>query len=1082
MACVMKHPTATIKECVAVEHQGRVAMHQMCQSKLPHYSLTSIVLATAVLAGSGFCSAEEFVIGDRTLQVAEGYEVELAADASLVARPIAVARDEKGRLYVTDSGGMSERAEKQLEEKPHSIRRLEDTDGDGRYDRSVLFADKMMFPEGCMWHEGSLYVAAPPEIWKLTDTDDDGSADKREVWFDGKTLTGCGNDLHGPYMGHDGRFYWCKGAFAEQKHTMSDGNELVTRSSHIFRAKADGTQMESVLIGGMDNPVNVAFLNNGERFLSCTFFQFPEAGRRDGLIHSIYGGVYGKKHDSIFAHPMTGDVMPVLNHQGAAAPCGFIGGSDALFGGQHAQQLFACYFNLHKVVQHRMIPNGPTYDTEDTDFLSCDHPDFHPTDVFEDADGSLLIVDTGGWYKVCCPTSQLAKPDVLGAIYRVRKKGASEVQDPLGTKLAWDKADAKTLAALLSDPRLFVQRRATVGLRNMGIKAVPSLRELISGSASADVRRRAVWTLCGIDDASAREAMIIGLTDKDSNVKQSAVHAIGLTRDESALPELLRIVSSGEPGPARAAAEAIGRVRNGNTVLDLLAAVGDLKLSGPDGSGAPANAAERIREHALIYALIEIANAEATAQGLESESPATVRAALVALDQMHNGGLKPEDVISRMSHSDLSVRSTAAWIVNRHSDWGSALSEYFTGRLAKAADLSEEETKQTRELLASLAGSPEIQALLLSSLQAEGNAAAQKLVLEILATSGLSSAPAAWFDALAVFLQQADAETLPLAIAAAQNLPLPKDGHAGLRDALAQLAATPTLQSDLRLNAIDAAGAGLSLDDNTFALLVTTLAPDLPMNLRSIAANRLASAVLSEGQLSSLIVSVKNVGPMELPRLLPAFEKGGSEQLGLQLVDSLLHADGVRGLRPDLIKPLLAKYPESVQTSGKALLKLLNASEEEQTAMLEKMLTTLPEGDLRRGHEVFMSRKAACSTCHKLGYGGGRLGPDLTSIGRVRNRRDLLEALIFPSASIVRGYEPVSAELEDGRIISGIITSESADEIVLSPDAQKTHHITRGSIVSIQPSNVSPMPNGLATLLTPQEIADLLAFLQSDQR
>jgi putative membrane-bound dehydrogenase-like protein len=175
--------------------------------------LFGILFSDAVEAG-------ETVIGSRTLRVPDGFEVELAADPSLVGRPIAVARDEKGRMYVTDSGGMTERAEKQLEAKPHSIRRLEDIDGDGIYDRSTLFADKLMFPEGCLWHDGSLYVAAPPEIWKFTDADDDGHAEKREVWFDGTTLTGCGNDLHGPYLGHDGRIYWCKGAFAEQKHDV----------------------------------------------------------------------------------------------------------------------------------------------------------------------------------------------------------------------------------------------------------------------------------------------------------------------------------------------------------------------------------------------------------------------------------------------------------------------------------------------------------------------------------------------------------------------------------------------------------------------------------------------------------------------------------------------------------------------------------------------------------------------------------------------------------------------------------------------------------------------------------------------
>ena len=1025
----------------------------------------------------------EVTIGARTLRVSDGYSVELAVDSSLVGRPIAVARDERGRLYVTDSGGMSERAEKQLELKPHNIRRVEDTNGDGVYDKSVLFADKMMFPEGCLWYEGSLYVAAPPEIWKLTDTDDDGSADKREVWFDGKTLTGCGNDLHGPYLGHDGRFYWCKGAFAEQKHMLSDGNELVTRSSHIFRAKPDGTEMESVLIGGMDNPVNVAFLNNGERFLSCTFFQTPEAGRRDGLIHAIYGGVYGKKHDSIYAHPMTGEVMPVLNHQGAAAPCGFIGGTDSMLGGGHSQQLFACYFNLHKVVQHKLQPNGPTYDTEDVDFLACDHPDFHPTDVFEDADGSLLIVDTGGWYKVCCPTSQLAKPDVLGAIYRVRRNDAPSITDPLGAEIAWAKANATELTALLKDPRLFVQRRATAELRKLQDKAVDALSAVVKANESPEVRRRAVWTLAGISTPAATAAIAPALNDKDQTVQQAAIHATGLARNQAAAEKLMMIAKTGEPGSARAAAEAIGRLRaDESTIQNLLNLTAQLKSTGPDASGAPAVAAERIREHALIYALIEIGDAKQTRSGLTSTNPATIRAALVALDQMKNGGLQAADVIRHMSSPDAALRATAAWIVNQHSDWGPELKSYFEQRLAKAADLTEVDREQDRQLLASLANAPDIQALLLATLTNKSNKAGRQQSLAVMASSGLTATPASWLDALAETLTSADKATLPLAIAAAQNLPMPKEGHAGLRDALAKIAADSDLENETRLNAIDAAGSGLNLSDSTFSLLTTTLSPDLPMNLRSIAANRLASSVLSEPQLTSLVSTVKTVGPMELPKLLPAFEKGGSESLGLQLVTALMQAEGVRGLRPDLIKPLLTKYPTSVQEAGKALLKLLNASEEEQTATLEKLLTTLPEGDVRRGHEVFMSKKAACNGCHKLGYGGGRLGPDLTSIGRVRNRRDLLEALVFPSSSIVRGYEPVSVELEDGRVISGIISSESADEIVLSPDAQKTFHLARTSIVAIQPSNVSPMPNGLATLLSAQEMADLLAFLQSDQR
>ena len=140
-----------------------------------------------------------------------------------------------------------------------------DTDGDGRFDTKIVFADRMMFPEGVLWHDGSVYVAAPPSIWKLTDTDSDGVADEREEWFQGKTLTGCANDLHGPYLGPDGWIYWCKGAFAKQIYQREGRPPFETRAAHIFRRHPDGGEVEAVMTGGMDNPVEVIFTPGGER-------------------------------------------------------------------------------------------------------------------------------------------------------------------------------------------------------------------------------------------------------------------------------------------------------------------------------------------------------------------------------------------------------------------------------------------------------------------------------------------------------------------------------------------------------------------------------------------------------------------------------------------------------------------------------------------------------------------------------------------------------------------------------------------------------------------------------------------------
>src|SRR5262249_46235706 len=222
----------------------------------------------------------------------------------------------------------------------------------------------------------------------------------------------------------DGWIYWCKGAFAKQEYTLPNGKKFTTRASHIFRARPDGTGIEPVMTGGMDNPVGLAFLPNGERFFTCTFLQHPAAGKRDVIIHAVYGGIGGKDHDVIYdpAHKWTSqNLMPVMTHMGPAAPCGLHCYESDAFGKEYTSNLFACQFNLRKVSRHVLKPSGSTYTTEDFDFVVSDNQDFHPTDVIEDADGSLLIVDTGGWYKLCCPSSQLVKADVLGAIYRVRR-------------------------------------------------------------------------------------------------------------------------------------------------------------------------------------------------------------------------------------------------------------------------------------------------------------------------------------------------------------------------------------------------------------------------------------------------------------------------------------------------------------------------------------------------------------------------------------------------------------------------------------------------------------------------------------
>jgi putative heme-binding domain-containing protein len=179
------------------------------------------------------------------------------------------------------------------------------------------------------------------------------------------------------------------------------------------------------------------------------------------------------------------------------------------------------------------------------------------------------------------------------------------------------------------------------------------------------------------------------------------------------------------------------------------------------------------------------------------------------------------------------------------------------------------------------------------------------------------------------------------------------------------------------------------------------------------------------------------------------------------------------------LRPRLDKYPDSVKKAGESLLAAVNVDAAKQAARLEALLSAVQGGDVARGQTVFNGPKAACLSCHAIGYIGGRIGPDLTKIGQVRAERDLLEAVIYPNASFARGYEPVTVRTQSGELRSGVLRSDAPDEIVLSHATGSDTRIARRDIADIEPGIVSLMPPGYAELLTRQELSDLMAFLKA---
>jgi putative heme-binding domain-containing protein len=302
-------------------------------------------------------------------------------------------------------------------------------------------------------------------MWKLTDTNDDGVADQREMIVSGFDYTGNAADVHGPFLHPNGRLYWCHGRKG-YKVPDKDGNILHEgKSSGIWSCLPDGSdvQWHSLLAG--DNPVEVDFTPDGDVIgVQNLYYSQP---RGDTLVHWLYGGVYERADQMkvIEGLPRTLETMPVMHNFGHVAVSGSCFWRSYPTGNREPGTLdfMVTHFNTQRVVRMELTHEGSTYKATENEFLKITHnPDIHFTDVMEDPrDGSLLVIDTGGWFRIGCPSSLMAKPDVAGAVYRI-KRSAGDAPSPKMHEVALvpGALDVPSLLAALKSSDAFVQRRA----------------------------------------------------------------------------------------------------------------------------------------------------------------------------------------------------------------------------------------------------------------------------------------------------------------------------------------------------------------------------------------------------------------------------------------------------------------------------------------------------------------------------------------------------------------------------------------------------------------------------------------------
>jgi putative membrane-bound dehydrogenase-like protein len=986
--------------------------------------------------------------GIAALRVPRGFRIEQVTTPDLVSYPMMGTLDDRGRLFLCESSGNTLNNDQMAAHPDYKVRMLEDRDGDGVFDHSTVFAEHLTLPAGAVWYHGSLYVASPPDVIRF-----DGATGRKEVILTGWNMSANAASLHGPFFGPDGMLYLTDGRHGFDIKTK-DGRAYKGLASRIWRVRPDGTGLEWFAGGGFDNPVELVFTPAGETIGTMTYFKDPENGERDALLHFVEGGVYPKWYSVVSEFKRTGDLMPVMTKFARIAPSGLVRYRGAAFGPGYDGNLFSAQFNPHRVQRHVVYREGATFRTEDQDFLTSSDPDFHPTDVMEDADGTLLVVDTGAWFIHGCPISRVAKPEIRGAVYRIRKIGAPVVPDPRGEKLDLPGMAPAALAKLLADRRPVVRDRAVESLVAAGDAAVPALAALHNPAA--------VFALFRIGTPNAQQAVRAALNDGDFQVRIVAARCAGMAQDREAVDRLMTMVKKDHPAARRQAAAALGQIGDSRAVAALL--------------DAAANPEDRFVAHSITYSLITLRQPGPLLNALRRPQAGVRTAALIALDQMDDSPLQAEQVVAFVGASEKELRNAALFVVSHHPDWAGSVLRQIESRI-RDRGFGAAETEPVRDVLLAFAGDAGAQKLIAGLLRDNTLGERQTLfLLDTIEGCSLKQFPPEWVDGLGALVDSHNRNVQLRALDLIRSR-----GIGELDPHLTKIAGDTSATDQCRVAALAALAPKLAREHYQF--LMSKLDPKTDAILRQSAAQALARSSPDKDDLLLLARKyLPRADPLTLSTALECFRDSKDDEVGAALVALLKKSPAALGtLGEDRVKALLAGYPEGVRAQSEGLLRMLREAKKGQVERLRRLEPLLTAGgDTGRGRRIFFGDLVACHSCHTIGKQGGHVGPDLTGIGAIRSGPDLLEAIVFPSASFVPGHEVYNVDTQNERL-AGVIRSQSADAVVLVTGPNGEVRIPRSRIKKIERSNVSLMPEGFDESLSKSQLTDLLAFLQAEK-
>ncbi len=961
------------------------------------------------------------------MAVPNGLEPRLFASEPDIAKPIALAWDHKGRLWVAESV-----------EYPNNIQRsgnghdqikiCEDTDGDGQADKFTVFADKLSIPTSMAFANGGLVVHQAPDTLFLQDTDGDDKADVRKVLFTGWSTS----DTHaGPSNLRYGLDNWLYGIVGYAGFRGTIGGERHQFRQGLYRFKPDGSKLE-FLRNTNNNSWGVGISEEGLLFGStangCPSVFLPIPNRYyEKVLGFEGGGVLRNIADTNRMFPATDKVRQVDYFGGFTA-----GAGHALY---TARAYPKVYWNAtafvaeptgHLVATFALEKRGSDFASHNEwNLVASDDEWTSPVSAEVGPDGSVWISD---WYNYIVqhnPTPrgfQTGKGAAYETPLRDKTHGRIYRISPVGspaktTTLTLDPNDAKGLVDALKSDNMLWRLHAQRLLIGRGQKdVVPALIALtqdktLDGIGLNPGAIHALWTLHGLgvldgSDESASKAVVAALGHPSAGVRRNAVQVLPADGKASDAIRAAALVADPDPQVRLAALLALADAPESASAADaIVTALVDGRVDGDRWLPDAATAAAAAHARPFLKAL--------ASKKLARPASSTIVAIAGRVAEHYARGATAEtsgDVLIGLKDADRGVAD--AVIAGLAKGWPRD----------RKPTLDTATDKALVELLTKV--SPAARAQLVSLAARWGSKAIEAHSAEIAST----------------FLATAKDEKQPESarIDAARRLVEFRPLDAKAADSLLELI-TPRASQGLATGMVEAAGR--SEAPAVGEAIVARIGSMTPA-VRAEAAKVLLSR--TEWTLAFL---------------------GGVEKGDVSLSQLSLAQSQALAAHPDRT---IAARAKAVIARGGGL-----PDADRQKVIDELSPLVLKGGDPTRGKAVFTQQ---CAKCHIYGGEGGKVGPDLTGMG-THPREELLIHILDPSRSVEGNFVQYTLATTDGRVLNGLLASESKTAVELLDAEGKPHRVLRDEIEEFAASKKSIMPEGFEKQVPPEGVADLLAFL-----